>query len=363
MALRNLILLSVVLMGCDRAVAPSSTFEPLRGGFRNLYAVATDFTTGAVYRIDLEAGKVSETVLPAHADASARFAPEMDRLVVVNRLAGSHLTVSTPDLTQVIAQFALPATANPQDLLPVGGSQAWVSFLKGTHLQRVDLLTGEVRGQIDLGEWADSDGFAEAAYWHRRGDTAWVCLQRLDAKYQPAGSGYVLPIDLARGEVDRARVVEIAYRNPFTEIKPFGDKLCLGAAGTMNRTRAILDGAIECWSDAGGVPQPLIWESMLGGDLLDFDIAGPNAALAIVGRPQTDLVFFDPGNPSAVRGLRKGDAYQFSHLLADPVRRVWYVADRSSENPGIRVFGWDGVEWEKSRIPLALPPFRLVSGN
>ncbi len=363
MALRNLILMSVILAGCDRAIAPQTNFEPLRGGFRNLYAVSSDFTTGAVYRIDLEGGKVSETVLPAQADAGARFAAEGGRLLVVNRLAGSHVTVASADLTRVIGQFALPPTGNPQDILPIEGSQAWVSFLKGTHLQRLDLNSGQVLGQIDLRDWADADGFAEAAHWYRAEGTAWVALQRLDANYQPAGSGYVLPIDLARGEVDRARVVEIQYRNPFTEIKPFGDELCVGAAGTLSRTRPILDGAIECWKATGGATRDLTWEPMLGGDLLDFDLAGSNTAIAITSHPRTDLVFFDPAQPGVIRARLKGDGYQFAHILADPARKLWYVADRSRENPGIRVFDFNGTELEKSRIALPLAPFRLVSGN
>ncbi len=364
MALRNLAsLLVFALAACGDSQPRAEGFRPLKAGVRDLYVVASDFTTGAIYRVDLNEGQLSQTVFPAHADATARFDPKGSRLLVVNRLAGNHLTLASADLTQVLGQWAFPEASNPQDVLSLGNGEAWVSYLKSASVERRNLETGAVSARVDLSEWADADGYPEASFWIATAETAWIALQRLDTRiYQPAGSGYVIPIS-KNGEIDRERIVELSRGNPFTEIKPFGDRLCVGAVGKLDRAAPVLDGAVECWPTEGGAVTEIVDERSLGGDILDFDLASETAGLAITSHPRTDLVFFDPSGGSVPRTLVMGNGYQFSHLLADPERQIWYVADRSSEKPAIRVFGWDGVEREEARIPLSLPPFRLTLGQ
>lgn len=356
MALRNLIVLVLVLVACSRTETPAGIFTPLQEGPKDLYVVASDFTTGAVYRVDLAAGRVSETVLPAHGDASARFSSSLGNLVVVNRLAGNHLTLAEADLTRVMGQIALPPASNPQDVLPIDSGEAWISYFKSPRVERRDLKSGQIRAEVDLTEWADADGYPEASYWFTTPGTAWVALQRIDnLTFVSAGEGYVIPIRLSDNRVERDRVVKIEKGNPFTEIKAVGDRLCVGAAGVLDRRTPRLDGAIECWSPDGGPVETLVSEATLHGEILDFEALPSGTGLAITGNPRTDLVFFDA---AGVRTLAEGQGYQFSHILADPERRVWYVADRAPENPVIRVLDWNGTE--RARIPLALPPFRLV---
>ncbi len=362
MALRYLVW-AVLLAGCGAGRPSPQTGEPLRETLLNhLYVVVSDFTTGGVVKRDLRTGKWDTTVLPAHADALARWSHFTNELLVLNRLAGNHLTVTSPQFA-MRTQIGFADAANPQDILPLSIEQAYVASLHDTHLRRWNLRTGQAVGEgIDLSPWKDVDGYTEASYLHASVDRVALTLQQLDTRtYNPAGPGMLVVIDPQTDTVDAELTRPLARSNPFTEFKTWNGDLYLGEAGVMDRTKPVLDGGIEKLDGknfrSGGI---VVSELALGGDILDFEILTAELGVAIISTPQTDVVLFLPGTGQKVSLLLSGGGYRFAHVLVDRERSLFYLADRLAENPAVRVFDFTGVEKVASRLPLELPPFKIL---
>jgi hypothetical protein len=362
MALRYLISV-LVLAGCGGQPKARPTAQPLTETLNNhLYVVVSDFTTGGVRKVDLRTGRWDDSVLPAHADALARWNPFTNQLLVLNRLAGNHLSLAGPAL-DLEKQFPFNLESNPQDILPLGSGDAYVSFLHDTHLRRLNLQTGQSVGKgVDLSRWKDADGFAEAAYLYAGDSRVAVSLQQLDTStYEPGGPGVLVVIDPSTDAVDDSLTRTLAHSNPFTEFKSGEGDVFLGEAGRMDRVTPVLDGGIERL-DAGDFHSKgiVITEAALGGDILDFEILSSRQGVAIVSTPQTDVVLFDPQTGEKTKRLLAGGGYRFSQVLVDRGRSLFYLADRLSEKPAIRVFDYEGVEKTQSRLELQLPPFKIV---
>lgn len=355
-----------LLFGCQRSFVPRKTqsISPFAKATRNsLYFLATDFIASGARRFDLEKGTLDPFVLPAFSDGSLGFDFLSRSLVVLNRGAGDHLSLSNPEFSSVVRQIPLPPSSNPQDIAVLNDSEAYVSYLNSSRVDRFNLRTGvRTMDGIDLSAWSDGDSSPEATYFFSRGGSVWLALQRLNNKtYEPSGKSYLVSIDPTKDAV--SRTIELHYPNPPSEIRGFRDEMYVAGTGKVGLTDPVLDGGIEKFSGEPLVSQGIVvTEESLGGNLHDFCIVRENAGFAIVGRPQTDLVLFDPSGTSAARTLLKGSDFQFSHLLVDEERNLVFVADRKRSDSGIRVFDFDGIEQEGQRIPLELPPLRLLLG-
>jgi hypothetical protein len=370
MAIRYLIL-GIFLSACNGPRALVQSGAPLSEAPHNhLYAVVSDFTSGGVQRADLREGKWDAVVLPAHADALARWDSFSQQLLVVNRLAGNHLTISSPEF-KVMRQIGFTENSNPQDVLPLDNGDVYVSSMHDTHLRRWNLASGLQVGEgIDLTEWKDADGFAEASYMVASGGRVAVALEQLDiGTYLPGGPGTLLVIDPATNLPDKAKTRPLARKNPFTEFKKWDGKLYLGEAGVLNRKKPVLDGGIECIDPVTFASKGIIVEeAKLGGDILDFEILTDKLGVAIISTPSTDVMLFDPSTGEKVtppggrpgEALLSGGGFRYTHVLVDRARALFYLADRDSEHPAVRVFGFDGGEKSGNRLPLELPPFKLV---
>ncbi len=355
-----------VLLGCQRSFNLDRTLggRPFVKGARNsLYFFATDFTTSGVRRLDLETGTLDPFVLPSLSDGSLGFDFLSKSLIVINRGAADHLSISNPEFSAVVRQIALPPSSNPQDVEVLDHSEAYVSYLHSARVDRFNLRTGErTMGGIDLSEWSDSDRYPEATYFFKHNGNVWLTLQRLNNEtYKPVGKSFLISLDPAKDAV--SRVIDLHFANPHGEIRSFKNAMYVGGAGKMGLNEPVLDGGIEKFGGEPLVSQGVVaTEQVFKGDLLDFCVVAENAGFAIVARPKTELVFFDPAGGTSPRTLLQGETFQFSHLLVDDERGLVFVTDRKMNDPGIRVFDFQGVEQEGQRIRVALPPLRLLLG-
>jgi hypothetical protein len=357
---------TLLLVGCQRAfdsqrTAAVTKFE--KGSRNSLYFLATDFSSSGTRRFDLEKGTLDPFVLPSLSDGSLGFDFLSRSLIVLNRGAANHLSLSDAGFSKVVRQIPLPLSSNPQDIVVLGNSEAYVSYLHSAKIDRFDLKTGErVMEGIDLSPWSDSDGYPEAAYFYQRKQSVWLTLQRLNnTTYEPAGQSFLIRLDPAKNSV--AGVIPLHYPNPLGEIRGYGDSMYVGGTGKLGFTDPVLDGGIEKFGGEPVESQGMVaTEESFQGDLLDFCVVGERAGYAIVARPQTDLVYFDPSRRLPPRTVLSGRDFQFSHLLVDEEREIVFVADRNLADPGIRVFDFQGVEQVDRRIKLDLPPLRLLLG-
>lgn len=367
MALRNLkCLIVLVLAGCSSSVKPVAfSAQPLKPTELNhLYVVKSNFVKGGVDRVDLVEGKIFNKTLPAQADAVARWDFRQNQLLVLNRQAGNHLTIASPDF-ETVSQVAFPELSNPYDIVPFGDHLAHVSFLNGDRVRLFNLLTGKDIGPgIDLSEWNDADGKPESAFLQAYGLRLFVSLQQLDAAtYRPSGDGVLVVADRESGEIDRASTRKLLFRNPSIEFKAFEQDLFLAGSGVVNLAAPLeLDGGIErLWAPDGRSKGAVITEAELGGDIQDFEILTFTQAVAIVGTPDSKVVLFNPETGKRVgEDLLPSGPNRYSHVLADRARQLFYVTDRLDSDPSIRVFDFSGKEKPEHRIRFDLPPFKMV---
>jgi hypothetical protein len=365
MALRTLTAVGFFILGCStEKSAVSLPVVPLGpGAFNSLYVAESDFSTGGVQRVDLSTGRTSAP-FPAHADSVVQWDSFGKRAVVVNRLAGNHLTLASSDLSKMLLQIPLPDSSNPQDVLALGNGQAYVASLASARLSRWDLETGrEVGTGVDLSQWADGDGSPEASALLRYKHLVFVLLQRLDTRtYEPNKVSYFLSVDPKSDEVVGVQKLGLKKPIPFAYPKILGDDLFIGEAGVLDRKTPVLDGAIERFDARTQKSRGfIVSEKDLGGDILDFEMLDGARGVAIVSTPVTRVVAFDSatGRVKTLLDVER-PGLRYAQVLADHDRNVFFVLDRDTRAPGVRVFGFDLLERVEQRIGLELPPFRAV---
>ena len=172
---------------------------------RQLVVTSTDFNTGAVGLVDLEARRVAADLAPASTDAAA-FVDD-GRVFVVNRFNFDWIDELEGEDLALVHQFAVTAStrsssANPHALALEDGdaSVAWVSLFGAPELQRWRFP--ELRGAaptaefaLDLSTFADVDGIPELSLLIPCGDLLFVSAERLDrSSWQPTGPTLLIPV-------------------------------------------------------------------------------------------------------------------------------------------------------------------------
>ncbi len=364
MEIRNLIFVAALgIAGCNTKTRLAEVPTALQStSLNSLYVVLSDFATGGVIRHDLVLARQLGETLPAHSDALARWDPFGLRLLVVNRLAGNHLTLATSELSAQLNQIPFTEGLNPQDILPLSAQDAYVSHYHSSRLERWNLEQKQLVETIDLSPWADEDGFPEASFMTFNGQKVALALQQLDIRsYHPSKVGTLLVIDPVTNRVDEALSHSLRFPNPFTEFKRFEGDFYLGLAGVMDRSRPAYDGGIERLDGVTFASKGIVvHEGELGGDILGFEILSPTQAVALVACPHTVLVTWNPETGKKGRVLLEGEGFQFSQILLDSTRDLFYVTDRSAADPRVRVFDFEFHEHQEKSIGLKLPPFFMV---
>lgn len=164
-----------------------------------LLVTTTDFSTGAVSRLDLASLEVTPDVTAASTDAIPYAVG--GRVVVVNRHGFDYLDVLDPADQSPRGQLSvLDETAGPNlhALAIDPGGTAWVTALQSRFVGLVDLdapPSQAPQGRVDLAAFADDDGVPEASVAVACGSTLYVGVQRLAPGFVPVGPDALVPID------------------------------------------------------------------------------------------------------------------------------------------------------------------------
>ncbi len=358
-----------ILYGAVRGVIPECALAEQRA-FVTL--AACDFITGGLASVDLASRSVIRWRAGGlAADSVIRRAA--GRLFAIGRFGADTIAEIDPQTLDTIWECSVGPGTNPHDFVLVAPDKAYVSRYDSALLAVVDpsvgpSCSGFLRATVDLSSLADADGFPEMDQMALVGSRLFVALQRLDRNdfFRPAANGALAVVDTTTDEL--AGVVELAIDNPFAETKGLTvdpDTGMLYAGGPGRLFTDLGDGGIEVVDPQTMASRGVIVSgSDLGGDLVDFALAGSGRVLAIV----TDAAFaasvvdVDLATRSVTRVLMHSDT-----LIADvelSERGELWVSDRNCSRPGLRAFSIaDGSELTSDPIYPGLTPFSLLLGD
>jgi len=339
--------------------------------FVALTTASCDFVTGGVAMIDAHSYEVVRQ-RPGVTIADAVIRRRGGRVFALNRFGAN--TVMELDTTNELAPLwtcSVGLGANPHDIAIVAADKGYVTRYDSTKLAIVDPshgpggCAGFLRGTIDLGPWADSDGFPEMDQMALVGDTLLVVLQRLDRNsfFRPLTNGAMVAIDVATDTV--TDVIDLAIQNPFGETKELYQEPTTGVlwiSGPGRLFTDLTDGGIERVDPYArrslGV---LATGAQLGGDLTDLAVVGTARAYALVAGSgfRVSLVELDLERREPVAVLASSEEL-FSDIEITEAGDLW-LADRNCSDPGVRVFSIaNNSEKTAKPLRLQLAPFTLT---
>lgn len=357
---------ALLLLSLTGAVAPDAAAQD------RVLTVTTDYASGSVSFFPVNAPWTPQPDLePVCADATARV---HDGLVyAINRYGCDNIQVIDPSTWTTLREFSVGAQTNPQDIVVIGPSRAYVSRYETNDLLEVDPSSGAVLGTISLASFADADGLCEMHRMIRSGDRLFVQVQRMFRQawpdpWLPSPPSQLVVIDLATRQivdVDPAspgvQGIALAGLNPIApmQLDPHTGDILVPLAGRYGVT------------DAGGVervdPVALasrgfaVTEAVLGGDLIDFALWSPDRAYAIVSDASftTILEAWNPSTGQLLGVVYNPGSYELSDLLTYPTGWL-FVADRDYVHPGIRIYHAATGTQAGGPFGTGLPPFELT---
>ncbi|MSQ03068.1 MAG: hypothetical protein EXR71_14465 [Myxococcales bacterium] len=237
------------------------------GASESMVATAVVATTSADYAsavlatVELATMAVTDRITTAPTDS--QVVSEDGRVYVLGRFGADYVRVYQPgEWTEPLQEFSTGDATNPQDVKECGGS-VFVSLYGSTEVKRYDPDTWLLRGVVDLGPLADSDGIPEVANMIERDGILYVALQQLDQDNGwVANGGLVASIDCTTGLL---RESWIASPDPTLHDVP-------GSAKLLVRTGLYFahDGALAWFEPATGVGEALVTEADLGLEITDL---------------------------------------------------------------------------------------------
>ena len=347
-----------LLLLCGLGLPALTLAPPAEGTQGRAFVLATDFASGNVADVGFGPPPAATcNVAPTCADAVLRHF--QGRLYVVERFGCDNIRVLDPNAAfGVVQQFSVGNGANPNDIVLVSPTKAYVTRYETADLWIVNPQTGAFLGSVSLASYADADGIPEMKSLAVRNGRVFVTVQRLDRDlgFIPTDSSQVVVVDAATDTlVDTDPLAEgiqgilLPFQNPTTELvtDPAG-RLVVGCTGAFGAN----DGGIVRIDPVGLVVEATeVNEATLGGDIVDVAIASAARGFAIVG----DASFNTACRPyDRAAGTTMAPVYATTgfHLADAEVngRGELWLADRTPANPGIRVF--DALSFE----PLTLGP-------
>lgn len=306
-----------------------------------------DFVSGGIGVIDTDTLEVVDH-RRGIIDSDAVIREQRGRVFAINRFGGDNIQELDPDRRHAtLWQCSTVPGSNPHDLVLVSDTKGYVSRYDATSLLIVDPSTDptcanfEV-GTIDLSAYADDDGLPEMDQMVVVDGFLYVAIQRLSRTdfFRPASNAALIVIDTATDTV--VDTIELSISNPFAEAKGLfhheaTDRIYVGGPGTLFTD--LNDGGVEIVNPTTRMSEGVIATGIeLGGDLMDFALAGTRRLFAIIadGDFNATVIEFDTGL-RAITDTLASSALLLSDIELAESGRLW-LADRNCTNPGVRVF-------------------------
>lgn len=333
------------------------------------FAFTSDFSTGSLSVANLATRAVALDVASVNSDAVLRYFG--GALYVVNRagVTGDNIQVIDPSTDATLRQFSVGAGSNPQDIVFVSSTKAYVSRYGMASLLVVNPsnANGLPQSTISLAGFADSDGLPEMARMIRIDHYLFVACQRLTS-FAASNPSVIVVIDTNTNSVvdvdpDTPGVQGIALtlRNPVSafEYDRVNGRLMIGCAGNFGA----LDGGVEAIDPYRFVSDGVvITEAELGGDINDIAWDSPTHAYALVGDGSLNrLVVWNPST-----GLKVATPFTANGGFSLPDMEIddrgeLYVCKNpspatSTDRPGLLVFSTATDALLAGPLDTGLPP-------
>jgi hypothetical protein len=338
--------------------------EPALPDAAFVFAVTSDYKTGAYAAYGLESGTSLPRIDVNHSDAGVRYHGGSD-IFVINRLGRDNLLVVDRKSLKVVMAVKFPAASNPYDIEAKDGS-LYACFWAYDSILVYNQADGVQKGGIDIHAYADSDGFAEASALAFAGDYLYAVVQNFNTHtYVALPDPKLLQIDVKQRKVVKAFTLPLPNPAGIT-YDPASGKLYIPCTGQMfDATYAIVaDGGIVSVDPASGNMQVIAKEEDLGGNVgkatlydgkLFFAVTQPPPDLTHPGADQINALSLADNSVSPVAKLPQ---YAVGGLGIDAGTNTLVIGDRKA---GLRLFKLDTFEEkQKTGIKLGLPVSDLV---
>jgi hypothetical protein len=310
--------------------------------------LTTDGSTGSYSVVELTSRNVFQDLKVGgiHNNAIARFFG--GRVYVVNRLGADSIQILDPQrgfITPPNGMLSVGNGTDPQDIVFVNDSKAYVSRLNAPKLLIINPTTLRITGDLDLSSLVqpnDSDGSPDPGYMLMRNGMVYVALRHLDIRQTqlpPVARGEVAVIDATTDRI--VTVIELLGTNPASELQfsPTLNRILVSSVGEP----AVLDGGIEAINPDTNTAdsQFVISEMTVGGDITAFATASRTKGFAVVRdtNAANALITFDPSSGQPLAQLLGPLNAFLPHLAINTLHEVYVaVADTQPATSGLRIF-------------------------
>lgn len=327
----------------------------------------SDFTLGSVSILYGDPpSSVCTPCVRVGGDTAVRVAGS--RVYVINRWGEDNIQVLAPENSfETALQFSTGNGTNPQDIVVVNANKAFVSRLQNAKLLVVNPSTGTILDEVDLSPWADEDGMPESARMLLIDNRLFVALQRLDTRnyFIPTDKSSIAVINTDNNQV--VTVIDLATTNPVTRLvyNPAESKIYVGCAGFYQSFGYLIpDGGVETITldtatDTYTPDGLVIDEATLGGDVNAVAVVNATQAYALISDAMfmNYLVRFNPSTGTLDNTLWVSASYMPDMILDS--HSYLYLADRTLNNHGIRIFDTGTDQIAGNPLGTPLPPYAL----
>lgn len=365
--------LAFFLMTTGCAESPTNPDKPVtKRSVDFAFITTTDFETGSSSVIWLDGSyTVAQDVTPVHSDAVARYYEGL--IYVVNQFGADNIQILDPGNNFVtVRQFSVGNGSNPKDIAFVNKTKAYVTRYSSTELWIVDPSSGSHIGTIDLSSLSDEDGIPEMDRMIRIGSHLFITVQRIDrdSDWGPVGLSYLAVVDVnADTLIDTnsgqagTQPITLTGTNPFSdiEIDPATGKLCVACVGDWG----VQDGGIELVNQATFESEGfLLTEAVVLGDITDVELVSEQRGYVIITdvNYHNTLMSFNPQTGEIIETVYAPRDFVLQDIELSPAGQL-FLADRSTTNPGIRIYDAEtGEELTTAPINVRLPPYDITFG-
>lgn len=333
--------------------------------------VTSDFGGGGRYNVlDPRNQFTLPGLTPVHSDASLRY--ENGRVYVTNRLGQDSIQILNPGLANLTErEFSVGSGTNPQDFVLINTNKGYVSRYESRSILIVNPSTGTWIGEIDLSSYAESasgfgapDGFPEMSSFAKYNNRIFLSLQRLDRNdpsgfFPPTDRSILLELDPNTNQV--LGEYNFQSTNPFSRpqiVTLFGDPHIIFATPGFVGFIGKLDGGVEAFNLRTNEFRSgfLLEEGVVGGDILDVQVAGDNLGFASVldSNFNKKIISFNPSNGSSLENLIEVPntvSTNFSGLLLTR-EGLLVVGIRDFSGSGVVVFETRGGVRRTTPVPI-----------
>ena len=311
----------------------------------NAFVIGTDFTYGNYSSITMSNLNVNATIDTLDSgDNVVKVSPDRDYIFIVRRSGVNAIQVLAANNVTgpFIADYTTNddpggSSSNPQDILMLSQTKAYVTRYELDTLLIVNPLTGAQMGTIDLSEFADADGIPEMADMVMVNGKVYVACQRLDRNnlFQPTAFSVLAIIDPDTNTVTGS--ITLTGTNPYVvKYVPELDRIVSASVGSFSAD----DGGLEAVNPNTDTAEGFI---LLNSDLgvvatTDFDFITPTQlfGLSTTSTFGTSVYRLSLTGTPIVATLASSESFDFFDIALAQTQLL--LADQNASNPGVRVF-------------------------